>query len=458
MPELIDRAVPADLHAEKCVLGSMLRDRTAVMLATPILTPEAFFLPEHRRTYEAILALHDQGKDTNLVAVAHELKKDWPTDDAQGPHGWIGSLVTSVSTHVNAEHYAVIVRDAWHLRRVIQACNETIEAAYTNGAEAQSVLTDIERKVFDLSQTKTIKRPELLSDCLKEAARQLKSEQTGQNLGLETGFCELDELTGGLQAGELIIVAGRPSMGKTAFGLNLAEYITVDCRQPALFFSLEMTRQQLTQRLICSRAKIDSRRMAKGMLHEDERNRGLLAIEVVTPAPLFIDDSSSPDIFELRTKARYTALREKIRVVFVDYLQLVSGNARTREQEVSAVSRGLKAMAKELNIPVVALAQLNRGVEGRDTHRPRMSDLRESGSIEQEADVILLLHREDYYRDTGNETSETTDGVADVIIAKQRNGPVGTTQLQFSKKYTRFGNLARGYEPAQYGKPDDSVF
>jgi replicative DNA helicase len=267
--------------------------------------------------------------------------------------------------------------------------------------------------------------------------------------GIATGFTEIDDMMSGLQPGELIIVAARPSMGKTAFGLNICDHIAAVEQKPVVFFSLEMSKQQVAQRMLCARAMVDSHRLRRGMLNQEEIDNIKAACGVLHETKLFVDDTPGMSILEMRAKSRLLKIRENVAAIFVDYLQLMSSpGSESRQLEVSNISRGLKALARELKVPVVSLAQLNRGVEGRESHKPRMSDLRESGSIEQEADVIILLHREDYYKATGSEDEESSsaqEGTAEIIIAKQRNGPVGTVNLQYSKTFTKFNNLARNF-------------
>jgi replicative DNA helicase len=361
-----------------------------------------------------------------------------------GGAAFLAKLMSATPSASNAEHYAKIVRESFMLRRLIQACNETLEESFTDAYETKEILDRAEQRIFNITQDRVSGGLELLSQFLEATVRQIEERDGDYLTGLATGYTELDDMMSGLQNGELIIIAARPSMGKTAFGLNIAENVVTQLQKPVAFFSCEMSKQQIAQRLLCSRAKVDSHRMRRGLLYDEEKSKLLMACDVLDNTKLYIDDTAGMSILELRAKSRLLMVREKISAVFVDYLQLLSSpGAESRQQEVSQISRGLKALARELNVPVVALAQLNRGVEGREMHKPRMSDLRESGSIEQEADVILLLHREDYYRETGNETSDESQGIAEVIIAKQRNGPVGTVQLAFLKKYTRFENLAR---------------
>jgi len=437
-----DRKPPHSLSAEMSVLGAMMLSKEATGQVIPLLTEDHFFHPAHRIVFRALVDLYQANQPPDAVVLRRELQRQGLLEEIGGPQ-YLGRLLVATPSAANAEYYAKMVREYGMLRRLIQACHETLEESFTDAYPTNEVLDRAEQRVFDITQDRISSGPEKLNQFLEAAVKQIEERDGNFLTGMPTGFTELDDLTSGFQNGELIIIAGRPSMGKTAFGLNVAEHMAVDQLRPVAFFSCEMSKQQVVQRLLCSRSKVDSHRMRRGLLHDDERSRLLMACDVLQEAPLYIDDTPGMSILELRAKSRLLMVREKISAVFVDYLQLLSSpGSESRQQEVSNISRGLKALGRELNVPVVALAQLNRGVEGRESHKPRMSDLRESGSIEQEADVIILLHREDYYRETGNETADDTFGIAEIIVAKQRNGPVGTIQVQFSKKHTRFNNLA----------------
>jgi len=416
--------------------------KEAIGEVIPILRAEAFFNPAHRSIFQALIDLYQQGQPPDAVLLRRELQQKGILDDIGGPQ-YLGRLLVATPSAANVEYYAKIVRDQFMLRRLIYACNESLEESFTDAYDTKEILDRAEKRIFDITQDRISGGAELLNQFLEVAVKQIEERNGEYITGTPTGFTELDDLLSGMQNGELIIIAARPSMGKTAFGLNVAEHIAVDIRKPIVFFSCEMSKQQIVQRLLCSRAQVDSHRMRRGLLHDDEKSRVLMACDLLQDAPFYIDDTPGMSILELRAKSRLLMVREKISAVFVDYLQLLSSpGAESRQQEVSNISRGLKALARELNVPVVALAQLNRGVEGRESHKPRMSDLRESGSIEQEADVIMLLHREDYYRETGADVQNDSVGIAEIIVAKQRNGPVGTIQVQFSKKHTKFNNLA----------------
>lgn len=437
-----DRKPPHSLSAEMNALGAMILSKEAIGQVIPIVKEDCFFHPPNRLIFKALIDLYTDNKPPDPVLLRRHLKQKGALEDAGGAE-YIGRLMASVHSAANVEHYASTVRDLFLLRKLISACNESLQEAYSDSRETQKIFENIENRIFQITEDRISSGPEHLKEFLEETFKQLEERGEHHLSGLASGFTELDDLTSGLQNGELVIIAGRPSMGKTAFGVNVAEYIAVDEKKPVAFFSLEMSKQQVVQRLLCSRAQVDSHKMRRNMLNDEDISKLHMACDVLRDAPLFVDDTPGMTILELRAKARLLKMRENISAVFVDYLQLLSNpNSESRQQEISGISQGLKSLTRELNIPVIALAQLNRGVEGRENKRPRMSDLRESGSIEQEADLIMLIHREDYYKDTGGETKDDTFGVAEIIIAKQRNGPVGTVNLQFSKKFTRFNNLA----------------
>ncbi len=438
-----ERQPPYSISDELSVLGAMLLSKEAIGQVIPIIkNSEYFFLPANRIIFEALLDLYMQNIPPDPQLLKNQLKKREALEQIGGA-AYIAKILSAVPSAANVEYYAYNVRDKYILRKLINVCNETLSEAFSDAFDAKEVIENAEKRIFQITEDRISEGPEHLKDFLEETFRQLEEREGHYITGLATGFTELDDLTSGLQNGELIIIAARPSMGKTSLGVNIAEHISVEENKPVAFFSLEMSKQQVVQRLLCSRAKVDSHRLRRNMLSDEDIAKLHRACDVLRDAPLYIDDTPGMSILELRSKARLMKLREDISAVFVDYLQLLRNpGAESRQQEISQISQGLKALARELNIPVVALAQLNRGVEGRESKRPRMSDLRESGSIEQEADLIMLIHREDYYRDTGEQMSDDTFGKAEIIIAKQRNGPIGTVEVQFDRKHTRFNNLA----------------
>ncbi len=424
------------------VLGAMLLSKEAIGQVIPIVKEEYFFLPAHRLIFQALLKLYTQNVPPDPQLLKNQLQKMEALEQIGGA-SYIARLLSAVPSAANVEYYANNVRDRYILRELIRTCNETLNEAFSDAFDAKEVIENAEKRMFKITESRIDDGPEQLNEFLEETFRQLEQRDGHYITGLATGFTELDDLTSGLQNGEFIVIAARPSMGKTALGVNIAEHITVEEQKPVAFFSLEMSKQQIVQRLLCSRARVDSHRFRRNMLTDEDIAKLHRACDELQDAPLYIDNTPSMTILELRAKSRLMKMRENISAVFVDYLQLLSSpKAESRQQEISAISQGLKALARELNIPVVALAQLNRSVEGRESKRPRMSDLRESGSIEQEADLIMLIHRDDYYRDTGDQMNNDSFGKAEIIIAKQRNGPIGTIEVQFDRKHTRFNNLA----------------
>ncbi len=437
-----NRIPPHDLDAEMSLLGSMMLDRQAVESALPLIHREEaewFYRPDHRLIFQLLLDLYDRNAPIDLIVVQDELNRR----DQLAQVGGIEYLVTlaeSVPSWVNAEFYAQIVRDKGLLRDLIQCTGLISQSAYSASEATAEILDNAEASLFAVTERRVSGQAVGLGDVLQDVYKRIEIRDGDYLTGLATGFHELDDLTSGIQPGDLVIIAGRPSMGKTALGLNMAENIAVEGNKPVAFFSMEMSSAQLAQRVLCSRGRIDSHRFRRGMLSEsDVAELGHVCAQLAS-APLFIDDTPGTSILELRGKARRLWRQHKIQAIFVDYLQLMHAPAsrESRQQEITAISSGLKALGRELNIPVVAMAQLNRMAEGREGHRPRMSDLRESGAIEQDADVIMLLHREEYF----NPDDHAAQGVAEVIIAKQRNGPTGTAKLHFNKKLTRFDNLA----------------
>jgi len=440
-----DRIPPHDLGAEMAVLGSMMLDRQAVEAVLPVIHRdefEWFYRPDHRELFQVLLDVYDRGDPIDLLVVRDELRRRGQFDRIGGEE-YLVRLAESVPSWHNAEHYARLVRDKGMLRDLIGCAGQIAESAYAEIKPAVETLDEAEERLFAVTERRVSRQAVGLGDVLRAVYAQLESRRDGGYLtGLATGFHELDDLTSGLQGGDLIIVAGRPSMGKPALGLNIAEQMTLRQEEPVpvVFFSMEMGRQQVAQRVLCCRAQVDAHRIRRGMLSEEDIQQLGWVCEQLASAPLYIDDTPGMTALELRSKARRFKRQYGIQAAFVDYLQLMHSpaHAKSREQEIAAIARALKALARELEIPVVAMAQLNRQSESREGHRPRMSDLRESGAIEQDADLILLLHREEYYKPQ----DPSAKGKAELIIAKQRNGPTATVELQFNSKLTRFANLA----------------
>jgi replicative DNA helicase len=440
--QLFDKLPPHAIEAECAVLGSMILDWRVVGDVLQKLKANDFYKPAHAAIYDTLIELYDQNQSIDMVQLNQRLKDKQQLDQIGGLE-YLMELAESVPSAVSVQHYAKIVHDKSVLRKLIESAGLILYDAYNSSEPASDLLDKAEREIFEIAQGRTHDQATKLDDLLREVYEQLEASEGRLITGTETGFYELDEMTNGLQKGEMIIIAARPSMGKTAFALNMAEHIAATNKQACLVFSLEMSRQQLAQRLLCSRSGVDSHKLRRNMLSGDDFAQLQLTVGELSEAPLFIDDTPGLTLLELRAKARRLCASHDIKAVVVDYLQLMSQpGAESRQQEVSNISRGIKALARELEAPVICLSQLNRAAEGREGHRPRMSDLRESGSIEQDADVVMMLHREDYYHRGEDDYEETN--VAEVIIAKQRNGPTGTLKLLFNGSTTRFNNLAQG--------------
>ncbi len=441
----LQRVMPHDLEAERALLGSMLQDRAAIAEALAVLGDagtNVFSREKHQQLFDVLVQMYaaDQHSDDAVVLESELTRRGlW---EPLGKFDFLASLVTAVPSSLRVRHYAEIVRDKYLLRELIAANHEVMQTAFDAASPAREILDIAEKRIFEVTERRVSGEAQSLAELVREAFKTIERRGTEALTGAPTGYVELDDMTCGMQPSELIIVAGRPSMGKTAFGLNMAEHLAIVERRPTLFFSLEMSRQQIAQRILCSRARVDSHRLRRGRQSHGDLQRLTECAQELSSAPLLVDDTSDLTILELRARARMAYRRHKIAAVFVDYLQLMRvPGSESRQVEVSMISRGLKALAKDLQVPVVAMAQLNRGTEDktRKGNRPRMSDLRESGAIEQDADVIMLLHREAYYR-TGEDTENADDNTAEVIIAKQRNGPTGEIKLTFNRQYTRFDN------------------
>jgi replicative DNA helicase len=443
-PADIGRIPPYDIDAEMATLGSMMVDRQAVELVLPIIHRSDvhwFYQPDHRLVFELLLDLYDRNEPIDLLVVRNELIRRGQYDQFGG-EDYLVSLSESVPTWENAEHYARIVRDKGILRDLIGCVGQIAESAYAQSEDAATVLDAAEEKLFAVTEQRVSEHAVRLGESLEQvyARVEARKHEGGYLSGLPTDFHELDDLTSGLQRGDLIIVAGRPSMGKTALGLNVAEHLAVSANTPVAFFSMEMSKEQIALRILCGRGKVSSHLIRRGMIGDEHLQQLGLVCEHLASAPLYIDDTPGMTALELRSKARRLKRQHDIQAVFVDYLQLMHAPtySDSRQQEIAAISRAMKGLARELHIPVIAMAQLNRAAEAREGNRPRMSDLRESGAIEQDADVVLLLHREEYFRPQ----DKSVEGIAEVIIAKQRNGPTATVKLQFNKSLTQFRNLA----------------
>lgn len=446
LARLFDKLPPQAPEAEMALLGSMMLDYQMIGEIVQIIGgSDDFAQPRHGAIYQTLVDLYDEHQQVDVVQAKQKLADRGQLEQIGGV-AYLVEIGESVPHASGASYYAQIVHDKAMIRRLIDAAGHILHDAHTSEAPAQQVLDEAEKAIFLLRDHTRSRDAAKLNDLLQELYAQLESREGQFLTGIDTGFTQLNEMTSGLQSGEMIIVAGRPSMGKTAFALNIAEHIAVNMQQPIAFFSLEMSRQQLAQRLLCSCSGVDSHKLRRNMLSADDFAHLATTMGQLSDAPLYIDDTPGLSLLALRAKARRMAARFDLKAVFVDYLQLMSApGSESRQQEVSVMSRGIKALARELSVPVVCLSQLNRSPEGREDHRPRMSDLRESGSIEQDADVVMMLHREEYYHNADPDWAQDNPekaGVAEVILAKQRNGPTGTVHLQFSASSTRFNNLA----------------
>jgi replicative DNA helicase len=453
-PDPTDRVPPQSLEAEQSLLGSLMLDREMVGNIIAIIGRSEsrwFYRPDHRLIFEVLVDLYDANQPIDLIILRNEMEKRNLLDQVGGVE-YLVSCAESVPTAVNAEHYARIVRDKGLLRDLISCLGEISDDAYSDTESSSEIFDRAEQRLFGVTEQRIAGHTVPLSELIVELDHIINAQEGDEVSGLPTGFSELDELTTGFQPGDMIVVAGRPSMGKTALGLNMAEHAAVTEGIPVVFFSLEMSRQQVAQRLLCSRGRIDSHKFRKRMLAEEERRFLADVCGEMQQAPLYVDDTPGLTPMELRAKARRLKMQANIQAVFVDYLQLMHAPGHeSRQQEISYISRSLKALGRELGIPIVALAQLNRQTEGRTGNQPRMSDLRESGAIEQDADAVLLIHREEYYK----RDDPTLKGKAQLIVAKQRNGPTDIVELQFDHHATRFNNFSPvadpGYPPS-YGQ------
>jgi len=440
MPEL-GRTPPQNLEAEMAVLGAALLEEDALVAAAELLDAESFYKEAHRQIFSAMVALYKSSVAVDFVTLKDELqKRDWLV--AVGGASYLTTLTSVVPTAANVEYYCNIVREKAILRLLIKATTAIATDAYAQKEPAPELLDKAEQRIFEIAEQKIRQEAIAVKELIKSSIETIDTlyQRKGFLTGLPTGFTELDELLAGLQPADFIVVAGRPAMGKSSFAMSLAEHAAIDHKTPVAVFSLEMSKEHLVQRMLCSHARINAHNVRTGMLSASDWPKLTQAAGKLSESPIFIDDTPGITILELRAKARRLKARHGIGLLVLDYLQLMEepGHADNRQQQISVISRNLKAIARELRVPVIAVSQLSRAPERRDTFRPRLSDLRESGAIEQDADVVLLLFREDYYN-----PSEENKGIAEVIIGKQRNGPTGTVKLAFIREYTRFETLAQ---------------
>src|SRR5213080_2669573 len=444
----IHRTPPHSVEAEQGVLGSMLiSPRETIAECVEKITEEYFYVPAHRTIYNALVDLWNAGQAIDLITFTQVLR-DQHLLDSVGGAAFVTNLFTFVPTAANVQYYLDIVRDKYILRQIISAASESVRRAYEEQDEVDSLLDEVEQKIFEVGEDRFKGQMLSMKDHAMQAIETIEKlyERKGSITGISTGFVEFDRMTSGLHPSEMIVIAARPSMGKTALAMNIAEYVAINEQLPVGVFSLEMSSQQLVQRLLCSRARVNLQRVRDGFLGERDFPSLTAAASKLAEAQIFIDDSASLSILELRAKARRLKAQQDIKLIVVDYLQLLRSATRrakeNRQLEISEISAGLKALAKELNIPVIVVAQLNRQPEARSGGNPRLSDLRESGSIEQDADLVGLLVRPEIYEEDEEARAEK-EGEAELIIAKQRNGPVGEIPLTFLKEFTRFEDRAR---------------
>lgn len=436
-----ERVPPQSKEAEQSVLGSMIIDKEAIFSAAEFLTDQDFYSTAHQKIFNGILSLSDRGEPVDLITLSEELQSKQCLDEIGG-RSYLVSLANAVPTAANIKYHSNIVREKSILRALINAATGIVTRSFDSPANVEEFLDEAEQLIFEIGSKGKHQGFASLKDVLVQAfdrIEKLYDEKKGVT-GISTGFTDLDRMCYGLQNSDLIVIAARPSMGKTTLALNMAQQVAVKEKRPTAFFSMEMSKEQLAQRLLCAESQVDAQKMRSGYLSKDEWHKLTRAVGPLSESPLFIDDSPSMSVMEVRAKARRLKAEKNLEAVFVDYLQLMRGFARSesRQQELSEISRALKALAKELNVPVVALSQLSRAVERRPDRRPILSDLMESGGIEANADLVMFIYREAYYNkesDMGN--------IAEINIAKQRNGPTGLVKLYFLDRYTKFANVAR---------------
>ena len=438
-----ERALPHNLEAEKCVLGAILIDNEAFNHAAELIDSRDFFRDAHRRIFDRMVALSETNRPIDFVTLKDELGRSGELDEVGGP-AYVAGLADGVPRSTNVEHYARIVKEKATLRNLIFSANRIIAQAYEAEQEADIQLDEAEKAIFAIAEDRLRAGFVAIGDLVKNGFDTIEKlhERKGLITGVETGFTELDEMTSGLQPADLIIVAARPSMGKTSLVLNISQHVGTRTDKTVGFFSLEMSKEQLFLRMLTSEARIDAHRFRTGVLGEKDYGRLSHALGTLADARIFIDDTAAIGVLEMRAKARRLASEHGLGLLVVDYIQLMQGRGRfeNRQLEIASISRALKGLAKELNVPIVALSQLSRAPESRSDHRPQLSDLRESGALEQDADVVLFIYREDAYAGR-DEIPQESQGIAEIIVGKQRNGPTGSVKLAFIKEYTRFENL-----------------
>jgi replicative DNA helicase len=450
MPDIAsapERTLPHSLDAEKSVLGAILIRNEAFNQAAELIDAEDFFRDAHRRIFNRMVALSERNDPIDFVTLKEELSRSGELDEVGGP-AYVAALADGVPRSANVEYYARIVKEKATLRNLIHSANKILTEAYEAEQEPDLLLDEAERSIFAIAEDRIRAGFVPLRDLVQSSFTTIEKLQQHKGLvtGVPTGFLDLDEMTSGLQPSDLVLVAARPSMGKTSFVLNIAQHVGTSTTMTVGFFSLEMSKEQLFMRMLTSEARIDAHRFRSGFLSEKDYGRLSHALGVLAEARVFIDDTASIGVLEMRAKARRLKAEHGLHLLIIDYIQLMQGRGRfeSRQAELASISRSLKGLAKELGVPIVALSQLSRAPETRSDHRPRLSDLRESGALEQDADVVMFIFREEQYRDADGQPNQEAEGLAEIIIGKQRNGPTGAVKLAFIKEHTRFENLAKG--------------
>lgn len=449
---LLDKQPPHSMEAEMSLLGSMILDWKIIgEIVQVIKSADDFYKPSHGAIYRALTDLYETAKSLDLVQLTEVLRDRKVLDDIGGSD-YLVELVEGTPNAVNAPYYAEIVRSKAQLRELIEAAGKIIHTCYHATDPTEEIVDRAEKEIFQLRRTNSAHEATKLAELVQETYTKLESPEGLSRSGVPTGYRDLNDMLNGLQKSEMLILAARPSMGKTAFAMNIAENIAVDHKIPVAVFSLEMGKQALAQRLLCARSGVDGHKIRRNMLSTHDFTQLQIAVGELSEAPIYVDDTPGLSLLAFRAKARRLKSQYDIQAIFIDYLQLMTApGSESRQQEVSSISRGIKEVARELDVPIVCLSQLNRNPEGRESKRPMLSDLRESGSIEQDADVVMMLHREDYYKRTEEDFVPTNS--AECIIAKQRNGPAGVVKLHFNTGTTRFEDAAPGHLTDSDGVP-----
>lgn len=436
----LGRIPPQNIEAEQSVIGAVLLDKEVLSNVTEIISSQDFYRDDHKEIYEAVIDLYEKGEPIDLITVSEQLKLRGTLESVGGLE-YLTNLAGAVPTTANAKHYARIVEEKSILRRLIKASSEIVNMSYEASEEITFLLDKAEKSIFDVLQKRNTQGFTPIKEVLLETFNRLEElyNNKGFVTGIPTGFADLDYKTSGLHNSDLVLIAARPAMGKTSFVLNIAQYAAIHSKIPVAIFSLEMSKEQLVNRMLCCEAMVDSQRMRTGKLEDSDWQKVARALGPLSEAPIYIDDTPGATAMEIRAKCRRLKIEKNLGLVVIDYLQLMQGRGKdSRQQEISEISRSLKILAKEINVPVLTLSQLSRAPEQRQDHRPILSDLRESGAIEQDADIVMFLYRDDYY----NPETEKKN-IAECIIAKHRNGSTGTVELAWLGQYTKFANLEK---------------